>query len=75
MNHQYTQGKDLQATWLQTTDEVHLQIPTERDIRKSDLHFQVHPRRLKLTVKDKVMLEGDLPEAIDIDGMADTVRQ
>ena len=63
------QGKGLDVAWLQTTDEVHLLVPTQPDIQKSDLSFQVHPNRLKLIVKGENLLSGDLPEAVNIDGM------
>ena len=53
---------------MQTTDEVHILVPTKQDVHKSDLSFQVHPKRLKLTVKGDSLLSGDLPEAVDIDG-------
>ena len=58
---------------MQTTDEVHILVPTEQDIHKSDLSFQVHPKRLKLTVKGNPLLSGDLPEAVDIDGTTSTL--
>lgn len=64
------QAKDLDVGWLQTTDEVHLLVPTNDAIQKADLNFQVHPNRLKLTVKGETLLSGELPEAVDIDGMA-----
>lgn len=53
---------------MQTTDEAHLLVPTEPDVHKEDISFQVHPKRLTLTVKGESLLSGDLPEAIDIDG-------
>lgn len=54
---------------MQTTDEAHLLVPTQPDVHKKDISFQVHPNRLKLTVKGESLLSGDLPEAINIDGM------
>ena len=54
---------------MQTTDEAHLLVPTEPDVHKSDISFQVHPNRLMLTVKGDSLLSGDLPEAVNIDGM------
>lgn len=54
---------------MQTTDEAHLLVPTEQDVHKEDISFQVHPKRLTLTVKGESLLSGDLPEAVDIDGM------
>ena len=68
-NPVHMQGKDLDVGWLQTTDEVHLLVPTTDDVQKADLNFQVHPNRLKLTVKGETLLSGELPEAVDIDGM------
>ncbi len=63
------QGENLDVGWLQTTDEVHLLVPINADVHKADLSFQVHPNRLKLTVKGESLLSGDLPEAVNIDGM------
>ena len=54
---------------MQTTDEAHLLVPTEPDVHKEDISFQVHPKRLTLKVKGESLLSGDLPEAVDIDGM------
>ena len=54
---------------MQTTDEAHLLVPTEPDVHKNDISFQVHPNRLTLTVKGESLLSGDLPEAVNIDGM------
>lgn len=64
-----TQKKGLDIGWLQTTEEVHLLVPTESEVNKSDLSFQVHPQRLHLAVKGESLLSGDLPESVDIDGM------
>lgn len=61
-------GKNLDVGWLQTTDEVHLLVPISADVHKADLSFQVHPNRLKLTVKGESLLAGDLPEAVNIAG-------
>lgn len=55
--------------WVQNTDEVHLLLRTDPDVHKSDVSFQVHPNRLTLTVKGDPLLSGDLPEAVNIDGM------
>lgn len=54
---------------MQTTDEAHLLVPTAPDVHKKDISFQVHPNRLTLTVKGESLLSGDLPEAVNIDGM------
>lgn len=42
---------------------------TDPDVHKSDVSFQVHPNRLTLKVKGDPLLSGDLPEAVNIDGM------
>ena len=42
---------------------------TDPDVHKSDVSFQVHPNRLTLSVKGDPLLSGDLPEAVNIDGM------
>ena len=54
---------------MQTTDEAHLLVPTAPGVHKKDISFQVHPSRLTLTVKGESLLSGDLPEAVNIDGM------
>ena len=63
------QKQGLDVAWLQTVDEVHILVPTDEGVQKSDLSFQVHPQRLSLTVKGESLLSGDLPEAVDVDGM------
>lgn len=54
---------------MQTVDEAHLLVPTKPDVHKKDISFQVHPNRLTLKVKGESLLSGDLPEAVNIDGM------
>ena len=65
------QKDGLDTAWLQTTEEVHLLVPTEQEVHKSDLSFQVLPQKLHLAVKGETLLFGDLPESVDTDGMHD----
>ena len=68
---QYMQKDGLDVAWLQTTEEVHLLVPAEQEVHKSDLSFQVLPQKLHLAVKGETLLSGDLPESVDMDGMHD----
>ena len=68
---QCMQKDGLDVAWLQTTEEVHLLVPAEQEVHKSDLSFQVLPQKLHLAVKGETLLSGDLPESVDMDGMHD----
>eukprot|EP01025_Chloroclados_australasicus_P022400 TRINITY_DN23111_c0_g1_i1.p1 TRINITY_DN23111_c0_g1~~TRINITY_DN23111_c0_g1_i1.p1 ORF type:complete len:375 (+),score=62.16 TRINITY_DN23111_c0_g1_i1:68-1126(+) len=52
----------LEVVWGQDTDEVFIGVPIEDNIHKNDIYFEIHPKRLKLHVKNEMMLEGSLED-------------
>eukprot|EP01023_Acetabularia_acetabulum_P013023 TRINITY_DN1617_c0_g1_i1.p1 TRINITY_DN1617_c0_g1~~TRINITY_DN1617_c0_g1_i1.p1 ORF type:complete len:345 (+),score=64.07 TRINITY_DN1617_c0_g1_i1:159-1193(+) len=50
----------LEVVWGQDTDEVFIGVPVDMDVRKRDIDFEIHPKRLKLSIKGEMMLEGSL---------------
>lgn len=43
----------------QIGQEVLLRVPIDEGVQGRDVHFEVHPARLRLAVNDQVLLEGD----------------
>lgn len=52
-------GKDVEAVWLQTTDEITVGVVIADDIKGADVAFEIHPTRMRLAVRGEMVLEGD----------------
>eukprot|EP00798_Chlamydomonas_sp_ICE-L_P016659 gene16659-22911_t len=65
-----TQGKGVNVTWDQNTDEVFIRVPVAESVRGKSVKFEVHPKRLSLHVDGNSMLEGSLEDVggIKLDG-------
>eukprot|EP01026_Neomeris_dumetosa_P078548 TRINITY_DN8502_c0_g2_i3.p1 TRINITY_DN8502_c0_g2~~TRINITY_DN8502_c0_g2_i3.p1 ORF type:complete len:356 (+),score=53.95 TRINITY_DN8502_c0_g2_i3:118-1185(+) len=57
----------LEVIWGQDTVEVFIGVPVDLGVHKRDINFEIHPKRLKLYVKNEMMLEGSLEDVGDID--------
>lgn len=60
------QGHSLQ--WRQSTTEVDIFVAIDEDTKASDISFEVHPHRLRLSAGSEEILAGSLPERVSIDG-------
>lgn len=56
----------MNVKWRQNTDEVIVKVPVGADVRGRDVQFDIHPTRLKLTVKGTPLLEGGLTDAGEV---------
>jgi hypothetical protein len=57
------QAEGVAVTWHQTTDEVVIKVPVDQSVRGKEVDFEVHPTRLRLAVREAVLLEGSLADA------------
>jgi len=57
------------VAWKQGPDEILVRVPITEGIRGKDVQWEVHPARLRLAVKDEVLLEGDFGgHRVELDG-------
>ncbi|KAG2429099.1 hypothetical protein HYH02_014137 [Chlamydomonas schloesseri] len=54
------------VSWSQTADEVSLAVPVADGVKGRDVKLEVHPKRLRLTVGGKAVLEGGLEDAGEV---------
>jgi len=63
------QKQGLAVAWKQGPDEILVRVPIAEGIRGKDVQWEVHPARLRLAVKDEVLLEGDFGgHRVELDG-------
>ncbi|KAK9822024.1 hypothetical protein WJX74_001529 [Apatococcus lobatus] len=60
------EGHSLQ--WRQSTTDVDIFVAIDDDTKSSDIDFEVHPQRLRLSAGRGEILAGSLPERVSIDG-------
>jgi hypothetical protein len=58
----------VEAVWSQDTDNVNVGVVVSEEVSGKDIDLEVHPRRMRLTVKGAVALEGDFAEKVVPDG-------
>jgi hypothetical protein len=61
------QAEGVKVSWKQTTDEVLIIVPIADGVRGKEVACEVHPKRLKLQVQGKPVLEGSLVDAGEVD--------
>ncbi|PNW76980.1 hypothetical protein CHLRE_10g417500v5 [Chlamydomonas reinhardtii] len=54
------------VSWSQTADEVSLTVPVSEGVKGRDVKLEVHPKRLRLSVGGKAVLEGGLEDAGEV---------
>eukprot|EP00955_Chlamydomonas_euryale_P098040 365122-Chlamydomonas_euryale.AAC.39 len=63
-------AEGVAATWSQTADEVLVRVPVEEGVRGRNIGFEVHPKRLVLSLDGKPLLAGDFDgtNSVNADG-------
>ncbi|KAL6753327.1 cyclophilin-like domain-containing protein [Haematococcus lacustris] len=63
------QASGLAVSWRQTVDNVLIDVPVDPQVRGRDLNFELHPRRLALSLHGEPLLAGSLEDcgAINLD--------
>ena len=65
------QARGTAASWSQTTDDVFIRVGVPQATRGRDLKFDLHPKRLNLSLNGSQLLTGSLSDVGEIkaDGM------
>ncbi len=57
------QAEGARVTWSQTVDDVRLHVPVDASVRGRDVQFEVHPKRLSISISGKPVVWGSLDGA------------
>jgi CS domain len=66
--------KESWGTWTQTADEVELKLAVPEETTTKDCRLQFHRNRIRVAVKDQVLLEGQSFDPISLDESTFTLQ-
>lgn len=56
------------VAWTQDEGSLCIGVEVADDVRGKDVNLEVHPRRMKLEIQQKLVIEGPFPAAVKPDG-------
>lgn len=64
----YLQDSGRNVAWTQDDSSLCIGVEVADEVRGKDVNLEVHPKRMKLDIQDKPVLQGSFPAAVVPDG-------